>query len=129
MSWRDSLTDAQRDLVRSHEAAHNARREATRNTPDCLSCEGFEQAGGAWWLDQAIYCPCENGQRVKALDAARRAHLVEQNAKAAAADQAEAARRAKACTRCGGSGMYGHHGGCFRCNGIGVDPKYLKEAI
>jgi hypothetical protein len=126
MSWRDSLTDTQRDLVSRHEAAYNARRIATRNTPDCVSCEGFANAGGAWWLDQAIYCPCENGQRVKALDAERRAHL---NAKAAAADQAEATRRAKACTRCGGSGMYGHYGSCFRCNGIGVDPKYLKGAI
>ena len=127
MSWRDSLTDTQRDLVSRHEAAYNARRIATRNTPDCLNCEGFANAGGAWWLDQALYCPCDNGQRVKALDAERRAHLAEENAKAAAADQAEATRRAKACTRCGGSGMYGHHGGCFRCNGIGVDPKYLKK--
>ncbi len=111
MTWRANLTDAQRELVSRMEDAYNARRIATRNTPDCLSCEGFANAGGAWWLDQAVYCPCDNGTRLQALDAVARQHLAEENAKAAAADQAEATRRAKACTRCGGSGLYGPHGG------------------
>ncbi len=121
MSWRANLTDAQRDLVSRMEAAHNARRIITRDTEDCINCEAWWNASDAHGY--TVWCNCVNGQRLKALYAQQlQEQLVEQQRESAAA-----ARRAKACTRCGGSGMYGHHGGCFRCNGIGVDPKYLKK--
>lgn len=108
MSWRNSLTNEQRSLVSSIEAAYLAKRIATRNTMDCLDCAAMESI--------AAYCPCENGQRLKVLDAQNLLRAVEQ-------DKAEAARIARACSRCGGSGRYGHYGQCFRCDGRGVDPK------
>jgi hypothetical protein len=129
MSWRDSLTTEQRDLVARQEAAYAARRAATRNTPDCLNCEGWWNASGADGITSEIvtWCDCTNGQALKASYATARQQYLADLEFQAQKKAAEAARRAKACTRCGGSGMYGHHGSCFRCNGIGVDPKYLKK--
>jgi DnaJ-class molecular chaperone len=113
MNWRNSLTIEQRGLVSKLEAAYVAKRIALRNTMDCLDCAAMESSG------IGVYCPCENGQRVKALDAENLLHAVAQ-------DKAEAARIARACSRCAGSGRYGHYGECFRCNGRGVDPKAVK---
>jgi hypothetical protein len=128
VSWRDNLTTEQRARVQQMEAAAKARRIATWGTVDCENCADCERAGGAWWLGQAVYCGCANGQRVKALDAQRLIDLAAENAKAAAEAAAIAERKARACSRCGGSGRYGNWGECFRCNGAGVDPKASKEA-
>lgn len=32
------------------------------------------------------------------------------------------------CSRCGGHGVYGHHGACFRCGGEGIDPRRADAA-
>jgi hypothetical protein len=127
MSWRDNLTTEQRARVQQIEAAAKARRIATWGTVDCENCADCERAGGAWWLGQAVYCGCANGKRVKALDAQRLIDLAAENAKAAAEAAVIAERKARACSRCGGSGRYGNWGECFRCNGAGVDPKVNKE--
>lgn len=120
MSWRDNLTTEQRARVAQMEANAKARRIATWGTADCVNCEDAERAGGAWWLNEAVYCGCANGQRIKALDVQRRAELAAENAKAVA-------RKARACSRCGGAGQYAHLGECFRCHGSGIDPKAKKE--
>lgn len=36
------------------------------------------------------------------------------------------ASRQKPCKRCSGTGLYGHHGRCFRCGGTGEEPKKAK---
>ena len=115
------LTKEQREWVTQREAERVSRRKATWGTPECLNCEGFHNAGGAWWLNQAIYCPCPNGEA----EALRHSEAREELAAAKAAEEARAAR---ACSRCGGSGRYGNWGECYRCNGSGVDPKFRKGA-
>ena len=121
MSWRDQLNNEQRALIAERQAAIAAQRKATYGTPECMNCEDWERASGDWRLNQALYCPCPNGQATKTRDAEARAELAAENA-------AIAARAARACSRCGGSGVYGRFGECFRCNGKGVDPKAeIKE--
>jgi DnaJ-class molecular chaperone len=115
------LTKEQLEWVTQREAERVSRRKATWGTPECLNCEGFHNAGGAWWLNQAIYCPCPNGEA----EALRHSEAREELAAAKAAEEARAAR---ACSRCGGSGRYGNWGECYRCNGSGVDPKFRKGA-
>lgn len=118
MTW-DHLTEEQRQRIAERQAAIAAQRAATYGTPDCMNCEDAERAGGAWWLNEAFYCDCSNGQATKARHAQQREELAAENA-------AIAARAARACSRCGGSGRYGHWGECYRCHGSGVDPKARK---
>lgn len=118
MSW-DHLTEDQRKRLAERRAAIAAQRKASYGTPDCMNCDDAERVGGAWWLGEALYCGCANGQATKARHAKAREEIAAENA-------AIAARAARACSRCYGSGRYGHLGECYRCNGSGVDPKARK---
>ena len=117
MNWRTNLTKEQLEFIDQSAIARRALRAATLNTPACINCEDADRASV---VGDPVFCYCANGELLK--------KQCEAESKQIAAEEAALAeRRAKACTRCGGTGSFGRHGECFRCAGKGIDPKFMKR--